>query len=362
MTHGGRLATLPGSPQGVAFVFDDEPFRLADVLIAGAACGEWSRLVARARRRQAAGPADAGDPPADPELTAAEVLRFRREHRLEAAADLRAWLGARHLTEAGLLGYARAVAAERAGLVPADGPGPEPGSADRAAPVAWWPDAVLSGDVARWSTWLEHWVTASRLRAVCGPGAAPADAARVADIGAAVRASGVLDVLGPDRAALAARAEAVARLRAAYEAWAAAEVDDSAIDRLIRRKRIDWTWLCYDAVSFDSLSAAEEAALCVREDGEPLADVAARADVPVVGRSGRRQDLPPAEGPALLAVAPGTVAGPVSRVGRPTLLLLRKAVPPTRDDGLVREMARADLIQSRLAVAAAGRARQAGAW
>ncbi len=360
MTHGGRLATLPGSPQEEAFAFEGEQFRLADVLIVGAACGEWSRLVARARRRQAVGLADAGDPRVDPDLTAAQVLKFRREHRLEAAADLRAWLGARHLTETGLLGYARAVAAERAGLVPADGPGPGP--ADSAAPVAWWPDAVLSGDVARWNTWLEHWVTASRLLAVRGPGAASVDAVRVAAIRVAVRDSGVLDVLGPDRATLAARAEAVARLLAAYEAWAAAAVDDSAIDRLIRRKRIDWTWLSYDAVSFDSPSAAGEAAMCVREDGEPLADVAARADVPVVRRSSRRQDLPPPEGPALLSVPPGAVAGPVSCVGRPTLLLLRKAVPPARDDGLVREMARADLIQSQLAAAAAGRARRAGAW
>jgi hypothetical protein len=360
VTHGGRLATLPGSPQEEAFAFEGEQFSLADVLIAGAACGEWSRLVARARRRQAVGLADAGAPRVDPDLTTAQVLKFRREHRLEAAADLRAWLSARNMTETGLLSYARAVAAERAGLVPADGQGPGP--ADGVAPVAWWPDAVLSGDVARWSTWLEHWVTASRTLAGRGPGAAPVKAVQVAAISVAVRDSGVLDVLGPDPATLAARAEVVARLRATYEAWAAAEVDDSAIDRVIRRKRIDWTWMCYDTASFDSPSAAGEAALCVREDGEALADVAARADVPVVRRSGRWQDLPPPEGPALLAVPPGAVAGPVSCVGRPTLLLLRKAVPPARDDALVREMARADLIQSRLATAAAGRARRAGAW
>jgi hypothetical protein len=358
VTHGGRLATLPGSPQEVAFAFDGEPFRLGDVLIAGAACGEWSGLVARARRRQATVLVAADDPRADSDLTAAQVLRFRREHRLEAAADLRTWLGARHLTETGLLGYARAEAAERAGLVPAD----RPGAGGGAAPLAWWPDAVLSGAIARWSTWLERWVTASRLHAVCESGAAPADAARVAAISAAVHDSGVLDVLGPDRAALTARAEAVTHLRASYEAWAAAEIDDSAINRIISRKRIDWTWLCYDAVSFDSLPAAEEAALCVREDGEPLADVAARADVPVVRRSSRRQDLLPPEGPALLAATCGTVAGPVSCGGRPTLLLLREAVPPAPDDGLVREMARADLIESRLAAAAAGRTRRAEAW
>ena len=356
MARDEGITALSRKPLEVAFLFDDHAYSFSDVLVVGALRGEWSPFIARTRGRRR----QSDDPP--PPAAAEEVVAFRRARRLEAASDLRAWLGERGLDENDLVCHALALARERAGSLP-----PSSGSVGghpRSA-ADWWPEAVLSGDIERWAAVLERWVTASHIGADVAAGGDGPDAAgeeyadRVAALIDAIRESGVLVVAyGADER----RIEMLARACLDYQIWAASAVAGPAIDRLIGRKRLGWTWLEYDAVIFKSESAAWEAALCVREDGERLEDVAARADAPVVRRSGRRQDLRLAQDSILMALAPGEVGGPVITDDEPILLRLRQAVAPAARDDEVRQLARAELIDASLAVAAAGRTRRVGKW
>jgi hypothetical protein len=193
----------------VAFYFDDSPYTFSDVLVTGALCGEWPLLVARARVEEAA-----DDPrTADAERTGDEVLRFRRERRLEAASDLRAWLAERDLDEDDLLRHARAAAAARQEDEPAGPPG---NGRMRAADGAWWPAAVLGGAVERWAGTLERWLAARVVQAGQEAGSAVrssgTEAALTRSLLDLARASGVLDTA---RGADARRAGELAALLAA---------------------------------------------------------------------------------------------------------------------------------------------------
>ncbi len=356
MARAESASALSGKPLEAAFLVDHHAYTFGDILIAAALCGEWRSFIARAHRRWLSG----SDPASVPERAADEVRRFRRARRLEAAEDLRSWLADRDLDEEDLVRHARAVAREQGGL-PAQPSGPaEPTNCPASA---WWPEAVLSGAIERWAAMLQRWLTVSdvstRPAAASLRPAATGDLAH--DLGTltdAVSSSGVLAVAGADDE----RIRLLAQAYLGYHAWAASAVDESEIRRLVRHNRIDWTWLSYDAVVFAGASAAWEAALCVREDGEPLADVAARAGAATLRRSARRQDLTPDEGAALMALGPGEVGGPVVVDGGSRLLLLHHATAPSADDEEVRGLARAELIDRAAAQALAGRARPVGKW
>jgi hypothetical protein len=340
---------MPRQPlEAAAFCLDDQAYTFSDVLVAGALCGEWTSFLARARRRQRL----AGQPAAGAQQhIAQQVVAFRRARGLEAASDLRSWLGDRGLGAEDLVRHARALSLERAGTVP---PPSRPGEI-QAEDVDWWPDAVLGGDIGRWAHTLERWVVASSLR----PQPAEGRAGASGELAAAVRTSGVLKVAsGVDQPRLAT----LVHLALGYRAWAESAVDDAAIERLVRRKHLDWTWLSYDAVTFSSESAAWEAALCVREDGEQLADVAARAGASAEHRSGRQENMPATEAAILMTLAPGEVGGPAISDGEPVVLMLRQALVPGAHDGEIRELARAELIGAALQQAAAGRTRRCGKW
>lgn len=357
MARAESVSALSSKPLKAAFLVDHHAYTFCDILIAGAICGEWSSFIARAHRRRLSG----SDPASvDPERAADEVRHFRRARRLEAARDLRTWLADRDLDEEDLVRHARAVAREKDGL-PAQPCGP----AERytCAVSAWWPEAVLSGAIERWAAMLQRWVAVSDVstRSTAASLRSPATGDFARDLAAltdAVRASGVLAVAGADDE----RIRLLALAYRGYHAWAASAVDESEIRRLVRHNRIDWTWLAYDAVIFASESAAWEAALCVREDGEPLAEVAAHAGAATLRRSARRQDLAPDEGSVLMALGPGEVGGPVVVDGGPRLLLLRHATAPSADDEEVRGLARAELIDGAAAQALAGRARRVAKW
>jgi hypothetical protein len=336
---------MPRQPlEAAVFCFDDQAYTFSDVLVAGALCGEWTSFLARARRRQRL----ADDPAAGTqERISQEVVAFRRARGLEAASDLRSWLEDRGLGTEDLVRHARALILERAGTVP-----PQRRAGEDAD---WWPEAVLGGDIGRWAQTLERWVVASSLR----PRPAAGLAGESDELTAAVRASGVLQAAsGVDRPRLAT----LVHLSLDYRAWAESAVDDVAIERLVRRKHLDWTWLSYDAVTFGSESAAGEAALCVREDGEHLADVAARAGVSAEHRSGRQENVPVTEAAILMTLSPGQVGGPAISDGEPVILMLRQSLVPGAHDGEIRELARAELIDAALEQAAAGRTRRYGKW
>ena len=230
----------------------------------------------------------------------------------------------------------------------------------------WWPEAVLGGDLDQWVSTLERWLTAEDL---LERGAVDRVRGRptAGDLG--IDHSALLhDVLRTSGAPLVPGArghEGCGRLVTTcvhYWAWVEESYDEDALERLIRRHRLDWTWYAYDIFAFSHSSAAREAALCVHEDGEPIDAVARRAGAVQSRRSGLRQDLPAAEVAVLTPRGPGQVVGPEGTPDDRVLLRLEEVRPPAADVEEIRQLARTALEDAALSTAGAGRFRRAGMW
>src|SRR5207244_953748 len=109
-----------------------------------------------------------------------------------------------------------------------------------------------------------------------------------------------------------------------------------AIAAQIRSCQTDWTRLDCQSVSFSDEQAAHEAALCIREDGVALGEVAGDA-----GREMRREqvyieEIEPDLRDRFQGAQKGELIGPVNRAGAFVIyLVLEKVLPSERDAGVV---------------------------
>ncbi|MEZ5117758.1 MAG: hypothetical protein R2737_15975 [Candidatus Nanopelagicales bacterium] len=303
----GPRATLSAAvAERVAFDFDEESFTWADVAEAAAIRGEWDRLVARVRAglaAEAAVPPDRQD--AVREEARAAGIAFRQQRNLLTADGFTAWLERWDITVDGWRAYLRRELALAAGTPDAahvDQPGPATEQVHAAA--------VLSGLLADQSALL---------------------AEDLALLG------GVPDA--EDRSA------ALAAIVADGTAARAAAVDDpEALEAIVTRHRMDWSRAAVDLVTLPDEAAADEAALCVRLDGQSLADVAALVGTRVDSVDGTLSDLPePLRGPAV-GSQPGDLLGPVEDDGVYRLAVVVSRVEPAADDPEALDRARSLLL------------------
>jgi hypothetical protein len=243
--------------------------------------GEWDALAATTARRAAALAAEpvAGRADVDRALQRAAVA-FRRARRLLAADELAAWLERWDLTTAEWLACLR-------GEVLTTG-------ARRTCTL----DPAAVPEHATWVT------------GVCS-GALRAQAAQLA-LGLAARA-GLGD--GPVPAAAAGDPARGVPRGAAVDRYVAAGTDDEQIAIEIHDHRLDWTLVSCDVVVHDRDAVLREVAMCVRHDGLPLGDVAARAGLTASRVWTRVVDADASVRGLLAAARPGDVIGPVTVAG-----------------------------------------------
>lgn len=162
--------------------------------------------------------------------------------------------------------------------------------------------------------------------------------------------SGVLEELASELATLVAVAPDVpADARDdEYDAFCAAAATDAAIAREIESNRLEWVRVRYDVVAFPDEDSAAEAALCVRSDGDPLADVAARIGVEVEERLDWMDEVDAELASRFLAAEAGNLVGPASAEDGFVIAELHEKTPPSGDDEDVRARA-ADAVSLRAA-------------
>src|SRR5262249_25300507 len=204
------------------------------------------------------------EPPAPDEVGAAQRA-FRYARGLLAGDELDAWLDRRGLTLAEWRAYLeRQVALERV---------PEPASAfeiDQAdVDACMWPEAMCSG-------WLEQLATALAREAAVAPGVS------------------------------------VEALDDAFEAFRQNAATEDQIAREIDANQLEWLRVVYDAVDFESEDPAREAALCVRDDGDSITDVASRAGASVERHEEWLEEVARELASQFLAARPGDLIGPVA--------------------------------------------------
>jgi hypothetical protein len=241
--------------------------------------------------------ASAAAHPGSVDISAA-AQAWRRARGLLSGDELDAWLGARGLTLADLRAYLTGSILRERAAPDLDAVAPE--SVDAFLDV----EGHCSGAYEEW---------ARRL------------AARVALVGDAASAA--------DREARFR--EHIARLS-----------DEEALAAEVRANEQQWTRARVTYAAFAEAAAADESILCVREDGLPLTEVAAMAQVEAHEDEWFLEEVEPDLAAQLLAARPGEVLGPLESAGRHEVVVLSEKVAPTVDDPLVRERA-ADAVIAR---------------
>jgi hypothetical protein len=136
-----------------------------------------------------------------------------------------------------------------------------------------------------------------------------------------------------------------AMLEASFRAFRDRLASAEAVRAMIERHHVDWLRFACTALSLSEQSAAREAALCLRQDGMTLAEVADAARSEVESWEFYLEDVEsPARDP-LLGARPGDLVGPIPLEGGFTLLQVDEKELPGADDPEVLERACAALLE-----------------
>jgi len=291
-----ELAWLAGQP---AFSVDGAPYSWGDVLLSAELRGTLEELTQATRRGLGA----EGRLSGAEELRAA-AARFRYERNLLSAEELEAWLARWHLELDDWTGHLRRTLLphERTEpLSPADDDGLE-----KAVAV----DAICTGFLER---------EARKLAAD------------------AVLAAGA--VASGDRGALIAQVTSSAA--AARTALAAA----ADVEREVANRALEWTRIEADLLHLGDVDTAREAALSVRLDGRPLADVARDCGAPLERRTLYVEEAEQERLTELLGARPGELVGPVARGDGFLLVHVNARTRPNADDPELRRRAKSYLVE-----------------
>lgn len=253
-------------------------------MLAAELWGDWARL--RESARQAAAcllreGEEEEDAVSDEEAESA-ADEFRYERDLVSAEEMEAWLGRWGLTAEAWMDWIRSSVLrkkwsdELADLLSEYEPFDE--DVENLLLV----EAVCSGALEQLAYRLAGLAAVDgRERAMPADPLAPAES----DLAATVREfSGRLHEKGAQTLIVApdpAKMERMARLELSLRGFRQRMLTTAAIDRELRSHRTEWTRLECHRVSFPREEQAREAALCVREDGGDLAEVAAGAGAPM---------------------------------------------------------------------------------
>ncbi len=313
-----------------------------DVVIAAILRGDWRPFAEQVRGglalvQQAE---DADEAPSDQDLDAAgEEFRYARD--LETAEDMEAWLERWDLTVEDWMGYLersllRESGSEDVDQVLARYP---PSDADVAENI--WTEAVCSGELARFAETLASRAALGERAAASGDDgkdAAPQLGLErfLGTFPDSLAQSGLAELLGAEPRE---KLEELTRLELAFESVSRHLLTPAAIREQLERNRLDWIRLDLRDVRFASEEAAREAALCLRQDGEPLETVAARARVPVEPSRLHLSEADPDLRAHLLGAQPGQLLGPFSLEDGFHLFHVCEGTMPSEEDPDFRQLA-----------------------
>ena len=270
------------------FSVGGQNYTWADVLAAARSWGHWEELETRTSEGVAA--------LERVEVVEADVDRagqeFRYARNLLAAEEMEAWLRNWGVTTREWIAYLRRTIAHsrKAG---------EPGSTAGEAEV--WAEAVCSGELAQLARELAARATAAEALGDT-PGSVGSDLGQMDEALAAFREN-----------ALTPQSKAKA----------------------LELRSSDWVRLSYTALELPQAGMAKEAALCVREDGLSLNDVADRAGVSAHEREALLEEVDADLSKPLLSAPPGELVGPVAVGDGFVLLRVNEKVSPTLDDPVI---------------------------
>jgi hypothetical protein len=333
-----------------AFTVEGTRYSWEDILLAARAWGDWADLevevrqgVACLRHLRATGQVL----PAEEEQAAAAEFRVARS--LLTAAQAETWLAAHGLSVENWLKYIRRSLLRRkwtpllAELVPRYPASPD--QVNRALKVV----GICSGHLARFAGKLAGRAAVhARLQSEGGDASAASPTPADAEHSACAEDAAACELLGLAPDVYRARRDALERLEQSFRCFTSQVVTPQAVRRQVVTHYTDWIRVEYCCVGFPEEAMAREAALCVREDGEDLADVAARGRRPVLRECRYLEQVEKALHGPLLSAREGELLGPMPGQGEFCLFVLARKVLPHEANPDIHERAAQGLLQGAL--------------
>ncbi len=335
------LQTLVGRR---AFSVEETEYFWEDVILAAGASGDWAALenevregVACIRHMRAT-----GDVPSETEEEAAAV-EFRTARQLITAAETETWLRARGLSVDNWLRYVRRSLLRRRWLTTLPDLVKRYPASDRQVGRALRIVGICSGHLNRFAQKLAgraavHARTMSEGFAAAGTATSPP--------GLHGGPNAVRGLLGLSAETSRAKLEMLATLERSFQQFAHEVLTDQAVQRQIAARHTDWLRIDYCSVAFATQEMAREAALCVRQDGEPLETVAARGRSKVLRERSYLAHLDPGLRGLFLSAKEGELVGPVESGGEFRILMVLDKVLPTEADPDIRRRAEQEILDS----------------
>lgn len=336
------------------FEVEGETYCWEDVILAATRSGQWAALQQGTREALAlAARLERADEPEPEEEIEETASQFRYDRDLLRADDMEEWLAGRGVTvEEWMDMIRREVLRRRAGDDLEDSMtewDPDPGQLAEAVRVE-----LLCGSAGA------QLVHALAERAAGAAAVRCGDKPRRTGDRTSVAEGSILESDSPEEAqteavgdpALAGlapeRARAAAgRLDRLERDWARFQeslTGPEAIDREVNRRQLDWLRFGCQTIGFSEESQAREAALCIREDGLSLEDVAADAHQPVTDLRFLLGDVEAEVRPLFLAARPADLVGPIAFEDRHTLFKILDKALPSAGDPEIRDRAAEALI------------------
>lgn len=324
------------------FSIGDQTFQTDDLVCAAIVSGRWDAL-----RRQARAALDT-----EAELASAEderlekaveeaAAKFRYDRDLITAADTEQWLADRDVQVDDWFDVIR-----RRLLAPANRPrmplAPPPDLPELTRAV--WVSFICEGAAAELATLLARQAVAHEMAAQASPSPPNDDDALAQDLEAVLSYFPELD---PDRTRerllrLDSLASGVGRCRALA-------LTPEAIRREVEHCALDLIRIDCQVLTFDSEPLAREAALCVKDDGLDINEVASEARTELLDAQLYVEDVEPNLRSIFRSAPPAELLGPIPWEGRYALVLVLAKVRASTEDAEVRTRAERHLLDRLLA-------------
>jgi hypothetical protein len=291
------------------FSVRERSFSWRDVIEAARAWGDWSEIEQRAQEAVDL-PSESEERVPREELEQAQN-EFRYQRNLLAADDLEAWLERWGIGVEHWLRHMRATVSRRHGPSSAGRERSDPETLATAA----WAEAVCSGELER---------LARKLAERCATSGATGEAMPTR--------------FSPDE---------VARMDEAHRRFRDAAVTPDALERRLQEERLEWTRIEGRYLAHASEDVVREAALCVREEGRELEEMAraAGARYEAAARfylSDAKDELKT----RLMAASAGELCGPFPSGEEHWLLEVGARVAPSLEDPELRARAEAEVAEN----------------
>jgi hypothetical protein len=125
-------------------------------------------------------------------------------------------------------------------------------------------------------------------------------------------------------------------IEAAYAQRSATIVTEDGLVRALRSRRLSLMRFEVEALEFDTLSAAREAILCVRDDHLSMEEVAAESSYPYLKREFVLEDLPDEWQTSMLSTPENGLVGPFNGDELIHLFRIQRKIEPTLEDAVIR--------------------------